>query len=731
MLDSTRNVTPSDFNIQISLLRTVISSSDQLQINLAVQIYYDDKHCNITNQHEVTSSFYSKKKDDIESKLESLHYKNSDIEYDLECAENIVKGIGKHTLIGSDTVNYFIFAKYESVQEYLNNNENETITFKDHQGQLFVIFAYNSLFLRTGFIIKQPSTMYPALKGFIENCSSIKPEESQSTSSSVSALNFGSSQSMPNLKSSTVAQEAATTSTQRTTLVFRNSTISPSYEVNIKTNKISEETVSLYSYFNTTNTDAILLTTPKNTLTNSTNSTNILSDNAVILLQNFSQVNETTLPSPVSPTNKTQEMLYSNSTGYMNSVVDQQSTTMIPLQEMSQDLTLSSVSFDKNEVYNESVSKVVSTYERKTDLKSSNNSISPSDAAVHITKTTLLSHASSSAPISKIVFYSQEYSSVISLYTGPTSSRSLNSSTALLSDVVSDITVSTSSKILVSKIPFSSQSVSGIISSAAVPVSDKLSISPSFFPSKLAVTVHENTPVSSSVVVTSDANIMVEKMSTLYATEIYTKTFSSKIYVNETPGLYVSSSNKVGYSLVFSELISPRVSLNMTPTEKEVPHVPGITLMSSQSSMGIDLYPSSLNTLPKVIESANILPSLVVLDKASTSSIYVTEENADIGSVYLAGERFSKSLSTGLSKVIDSAKILPSLVVLDKASTYSIYVTEENAATGSAYSAVQQIYKSLSTGLSFHTTIAPRANTSVLSISPFKVVTPRSSSQGM
>lgn len=266
MLDSTQNVTSTDFKIQITALRTLISSfesSDQLQINLAVQIYYDDQHCNITNQHDVASSFYAKKKDDIESKLESLHYKDSYIEYDLECAENILKGIGKHTVVGSDAVHYFILAKYESVQEYISNNKNETITSKDYQSHLFVIFAYNSLFQRIDSIIKQPSTVHLTLEGFIENCSTITPEESHSMSSSESVMVFPSSQSIPSLKSSTVTQETTTTPTQGTTLVSRNSTISPSYEASIKTNKINKETVSLYSYFNVTITDEILLTTPK------------------------------------------------------------------------------------------------------------------------------------------------------------------------------------------------------------------------------------------------------------------------------------------------------------------------------------------------------------------------------------------------------------------------------------------------------------------------------------
>ena len=736
MLDSTRKITPKDFNIQISALRTLISSfelSDQLQINLAVQIYSDDKHCNITNQHDVTWSFYAKKKDAIESKLESLHYKVSDIEYDLECAENIVKGIGKHILVGSDAVHYFILAKYESVQKYVSNNKNETITSKD----LFVILAYNPLFQRIDSIIKQPNTMYLALKGFIENCSSIKPEESHSISASDSAMNFRSSQSIPSLKSSAVSQETTTTPTQGTTLVSRNSTVSPSYEVNIKTNRINKETVSLYPFFNVTSTDEILLTTPKNMLSlNPTNPTNFSSDNTVILLQNFSQVNETTLPSRVSPSSRTQEILNSNKTGYINSAVDQQSSTVAPLQVMSNDLKSSIVSIDKNMVYSKSDSKFVLTYERATALKSPNNYITPSDAAVHITKTTSLSDANSSTTISKIAFYSQGYSSVISLYTGPTSSRSFKSSTASLPDVVSDITMSTSSKTLrsssltVNKIPFSSQNVSGIISSVAVPTSGKLSVNPSFFASKSAVPVHESTPVSSSVVVASDANITVEKTSTLYSTEIYTKTFSTKSYVNETPSLYLSSSNNVGYSTVFSKLISSSVNLNMTPTEKEVPRVSGTTLMYSQSSMGIDLYASSLNTLPKVIDSAKISPSLVVLNKAGTSSIYVAGENAGIESVYSAGERFSKSLSTGLSKVIDSAKILPSLVVLHKASTSSLYIAGKNADIGSVYSAGEPFSKSLSTGLSFHTTLAPRANISVSSSSPPKVIAPSSSSQG-
>ena len=341
MLDSTQNVTSTDFKIQITALRTLISSfesSDQLQINLAVQIYYDDKHCNITNQHDVASSFYAKKKDDIESKLESLHYKDSYIEYDLECAENILKGIGKHTVVGSDAVHYFILAKYESVQEYISNNKNETITSKGYQGHLFVIFAYNSLFQRIDSIIKQRSTVYLTLEGFIENCSTITPEESHSMSSSESAMVFPSSQSIPSLKSSTVTQETTTTPTQRTTLVSRNSTISPSYEVSIKTNKINKETVSLYSYFNVTITDEILLTTPKNILSlNPTNSANFSSNNTVTLLQNYSQVNETTSSSFVSPSSKTQEILNSNNAGYINSVVDQQSSTVTPLQVMSKD----------------------------------------------------------------------------------------------------------------------------------------------------------------------------------------------------------------------------------------------------------------------------------------------------------------------------------------------------------------------------------------------------------
>ena len=791
MLDSTQNVTSTDFKIQITALRTLISSfesSDQLQINLAVQIYYDDKHCNITNQHDVASSFYAKKKDDIESKLESLHYKDSYIEYDLECAENILKGIGKHTVVGSDAVHYFILAKYESVQEYISNNKNETITSKGYQGHLFVIFAYNSLFQRIDSIIKQPSTVYLTLEGFIENCSTITPEESHSMSSSESAMVFPSSQSIPSLKSSTVTQETTTTPTQRTTLVSRNSTISPSYEVSIKTNKINKETVSLYSYFNVTITDEILLTTPKNILSlNPTNSANFSSNNTVTLLQNCSQVNETTSSSFVSPSSKTQEILNSNNAGYINSVVDQQSSTVTPLQVMSKDLKSSSVSIDKNVVYSESDSKIVLKNGRATVLKSSNNYFSPSDTAAHITKTTSLSDASSITSISKIAFYSQEHSSVISLYTGPTSSRSLNSSTASLPVVVSDITVNTSSKAVISssltvnKIPFSSQNVSGIISSVAVPTSGKLSINSSYFASKLAVIVHESTPVSSLVVIASDANITVEKTLTSYSTEIYTKTFSSKSYVNETPGLYLSRSNSVGYSAVFSKLISSSVNLRTTPTEKEVSRLSGITLMSSQSSMGIDLYASSLNTLPEVVDSAKILPSLVVLDKAGTSSIYIAGKNADVGSVYSAGEqfskslstglskvidsakilpslvllhksstssiyiagkngdvgsvysageRFSKSLSTGLSKVIDSAKILPSLVLLHKSSTSSIYIAGKNGDVGSVYSAGERFSKSLSTGLSFHTTVVSRADTSVSYSSPLTVIAPSSSSQG-
>ena len=133
ILDSTNGILSKDFHSQKNFIEILLNEINETKIKLTIQVYSDEQSCPTFTSHDNTKTIQGESDHDkIRDKLSILKYELSTVEYDYNCVQSLIK----------DTTNSFtvIFTRSQFV-----TNDSSLATEKFTKNQLLcVVFAQDS-----------------------------------------------------------------------------------------------------------------------------------------------------------------------------------------------------------------------------------------------------------------------------------------------------------------------------------------------------------------------------------------------------------------------------------------------------------------------------------------------------------------------------------------------------------------------------------------------------------